>query len=151
VADDDPDEPVNLPLLLFIPYRFVESAVLDSLREQGHELTLNQARVFQRIGPHGTRLAELAQAAQLSKQTVGSVVDQLERGGYVRRAPDPHDARARLVMVTERGRRMVEGTLPTVRRIEASWREELGPVRSQQLVEALTVLRALTDPYLERS
>src|SRR3954447_21174279 len=72
-------EDLNLGLLLFIPYRFMESAVLDHLRACGHDLPLNQARVFQRIAPEGSRLGQLAAAAQLSKQTVGSIVDELER------------------------------------------------------------------------
>jgi DNA-binding MarR family transcriptional regulator len=42
--------------------------------------------VFQHIAPGGSRLAE---AAQVSTQTVGSIVDQLERAGYVERAPIP--------------------------------------------------------------
>ena len=42
-------------------------------------------------------MADLAEAAQLSKQTLSSIVDQLERSGYVRRLPDPRDERARLV------------------------------------------------------
>ena len=46
-----PDEPLNLGLLLFIPYRAMESAVLDELRDHGHHLTIAQARVFQRIAP----------------------------------------------------------------------------------------------------
>ena len=100
VAAEDASEPLNLGVLLFIPYRSMESAVLAHLKAHGHDLPLSQARVFQRIAPNGSRLGELAQAAQVSKQTVGSVVDQLERAGYVSRVPDPTDARARLVVVT---------------------------------------------------
>jgi DNA-binding MarR family transcriptional regulator len=143
-AEDD----VNLGLLLFIPYRYLESAVMDALKEQGHDLTLTQARVFQRIAARGTRMADLAQAAQLPKQTVGSVVDQLETAGYVRRTPDPHDARARQVQITERGEQLVASTLPTLRQVQADWRDHLGPERSRQLIEALTELRQITDPYL---
>ena len=76
---------------------------MEALRAQGHDLPLNQARVFQRIAPGGSRLAELAEAAQLPKQTVGSIIDQLETAGYVQRSTDPEDARARLVTVTPRG------------------------------------------------
>ena len=82
-----PDEPLNLGLLLFIPYRAMESAVLDELRSHGHPLTLSQARVFQRIGPDGSRPGELAEATQLSKQTLGSILDQLEAAGYVIGSP----------------------------------------------------------------
>jgi DNA-binding MarR family transcriptional regulator len=143
---DDADD-LNLGLLLFIPYRFLESAVLDELRAHGHDLPLNQARVFQRIAPGGSRLAELAEAAQLSKQTVGSIVDQLEAAGYVRRGPDPADARARLVTVTGKGQELVTISLPVVREIEAAWTARLGRARIRQLRQMLSELREITDPY----
>lgn len=145
----DRDETMNLGLLLFIPYRHLESAVLAQLKAHGHDLPLSQARVFQRIGPSGSRLVELAAAAQLSKQTVGSIVDQLERAGYVERIPDPSDARARLVTVTARGRELVELSLPVVREIEASWERHLGRTRTRELRRALADLRALTDPFAD--
>ncbi|MDG6101846.1 MarR family transcriptional regulator [Dactylosporangium aurantiacum] len=140
-------EELNLGLLLFIPYRAMESAVLAALREHGHDLPLNQARVFQRIAPGGSRLAELAEAAQVSKQTVGSIVDQLERAGYVERVADPDDARARLVTLTAKGHEIVELSIPVVRDIEAAWEAHLGRARTRQLRETLAELRELTDPY----
>ena len=146
MTDADNAEP-NLGLLLFIPYRFMESAVMDALKVHGHDLPVNQARVFQRISPGGSRLAELAEAAQLPKQTIGSIVDQLQRAGYVRRSPDPHDARARLVTITTQGRHLVDISLPVVREVEAAWRTHLGPARTRQLKDTLTTLREITDPY----
>lgn len=144
-----PEEPLNLGLLLFIPYRALESAVLAELAGHGHRLTLSQARVFQRIDPDGSRPGDLAEAAQLSKQTLGSILDQLERAGYVARVPDPSDGRARLVRLTEAGRELVELSLPVVRATEAAWAAHLGPARTRALREALTELRSLTDPFLE--
>ena len=140
-------EDLNLGLLLFIPYRFMESAVLAALKSHGHDIPPNQARVFQRIRPGGSRLAELAEAAQASKQTVGSIVDQLERAGYVRRIPDPTDARARLVTLTARGHEIVEISVPVVREIEAAWEAHLGRTRARQLRSALDALREITDPF----
>ncbi|WP_309504811.1 MULTISPECIES: MarR family winged helix-turn-helix transcriptional regulator [Nocardioides] len=143
----DDASPLNLGLLLFIPYRAMETAVLDALAEAGHDLPLNQARVFQRIAPEGSRLAQLAQASQLPKQTVGSIVDHLERSGYVRRIPDPTDARARLVTITPRGQELVEISLPVVRATEAAWRAHLGEQRTVLLRDALADLREITDPF----
>ncbi len=142
-ADDD----VNLGLLLFIPYRFMESAVIAALKDHGHDIGLNQARVFARIDPRGSRLSELARAAQLSKQTVGSIVDQLEGAGYVRREPDPQDARARLVTITPKGHGLIDLSVPVVRQVEARWEAHLGPARTRQLRGALNVLRQITDPF----
>jgi DNA-binding MarR family transcriptional regulator len=143
----DAPEPLNLGLLLFIPYRSMESAVLAHLKTHGHDLPLSQARVFQRIAADGSRLSELAQAAQVSKQTLGSIVDQLERAGYVSRVPDPTDARARLVLVTDLGRELVELSLPVVREIESTWQAHLGVARTQDLRHSLEALREITDPF----
>ncbi len=144
----DPDE-LNLGLLLFIPYRHLESVVLDALRSQGHDIPLNQARVFQRIDAGGSRLSQLAEASQLSKQTVGSIVDQLERAGYVRRVPDPEDARARLVVVADRGREAVALGTPVLERVIDSWRAHLGEAKFADLRRSLEALREITD--LDRS
>jgi DNA-binding MarR family transcriptional regulator len=145
VADDE----LNLGLLLFIPYRFMESAVLAVLRDHGHDIPLNQARVFQRIAPGGSRLADLAAASQVSKQTVGSIVDQLERAGYVQRVPDPTDARARLVTLTAKGHELVEISIPVVRDIEKTWEAHLGASRTRELRRSLAALREITDPYAQ--
>lgn len=146
MTDDQADE-LNLGLLMFIPYRFMESAVMAALKSAGHDISLTQARVFQRISPEGSRLAELAEASQVSKQTIGSIVDQLERAGYVRRVPDPRDARARLVTITAQGHELVELSLPVVRDIQGQWTAHLGPVRTRQLRQALEALREITDPH----
>src|SRR6478752_5917125 len=104
---DSADE-LNLGLLLFFPYRALENRVFAALAAAVvDDFPIAQARVFQRIGPNGTRLTELAQAAQVTKQTAGFLVDQLERAGYVERVVDPTDGRARLVRITERGARSV--------------------------------------------
>ena len=139
---------LNLGLLMFIPYRAMETAVLDALAAAGFDdITVAQARVFQRIAAEGSRLTELAAAAQVTKQTAGSLVDQLERAGYVKRTPDPRDGRARLVVVAERGTAAVQASREVVGQVEARWAAHLGEARTAQLREALTALREITDPY----
>lgn len=139
---------LNLGLLLFIPYRAMESAVVAELARHGHRLSIAQARVFQRIGSDGIRPSELAEAAQLSKQTLGSILDQLEKAGYVARTPDPADGRGRVVTITDRGHELVALSLPVVEEMERAWAEHLGPERTRQLRETLVDLREITDPFL---
>jgi DNA-binding MarR family transcriptional regulator len=51
----------------------------------------------------GSRLTELAQAAGMSKQAMGALVDQCVAWGLVRREPDGSDGRARRVVFTDTG------------------------------------------------
>ncbi|WP_235523168.1 MarR family winged helix-turn-helix transcriptional regulator [Cellulomonas sp. Root485] len=142
------DASPNVGLLLFLPYRAMESRVLTTLASVGYsDITLAQARVFQRIGPDGTRLTDLAEQAQVTKQTAGFLVDQLERTGYVRRVPDPADGRARLVRITERGAAAQETAAGVVAAMESEWEQHLGSRRMAALRETLLRLREITDPY----
>lgn len=141
-------ETLNLGLLLFIPYRDMETRIFQGLAAAGYDdITPAQARVFQRIAVGGSRLTDLAEQAGVTKPTAGFLVDQLERAGYVERVPDPTDGRARLVKVAERGARSVEASRAIVAEIEAEWTAHLGERRMAQLRRLLTDLREITDPW----
>lgn len=141
-------EQLNLGLLMFVAYRAMETEVLERMRQAGYDdITLAQARVFQRVDARGSRLTQLAEAAQVTKQTAGFLVDQLERAGYVERRPDPRDGRARLVCIAARGAAAAAAAGEVVAEVQARWATHLGPVRTQALREALTALRDITDPY----
>lgn len=141
------DEP-NIGLLLFIPYRELENRVIAALRAAGFDdVTTAQMKIAQRIGPNGTRLTELAQQAQVTKQTAGFLVDQLERAGWVERIPDPSDKRARLVRISQRGEQAIPIADGVLAEVEAEWTAHLGTRRMAQLRGSLTALREITDPY----
>ncbi len=152
MSEDRPADELNLGVLLYIPHRALETQVFAALAAAGYgDVTPAQARIFQRIGPDGTRLTELAEAAQVTKQTAGFLVEALERAGYVDRTPDPSDARAKLVRATAKGAATVPIGAAEIARIEAEWTAHLGPRRMAQLREALNRLREITDPYDERA
>jgi DNA-binding MarR family transcriptional regulator len=139
---------LNLGLLCLIAARAMETRVLDALAAAGFgDITAAQARVFARVGPNGTRITELAEQARITKQTVGFMVDQMERAGYVRRAPDPTDARARLVRIAARGEAAIAVARVAEAEVEAEWTRHLGKPAATQLRKALTRLREITDPY----
>lgn len=141
-------EELNVGLLLFIPYRAMENRVFAAMAEAGYgDITVAQGRLLQRIAPDGTRLTELAEAAQVTKQTAGFLVDQLERAGYVERVPDPADGRARLVRLTGRALEGIPFADREVAKVEQEWERHIGKRRMAQLRETLTMLREITDPY----
>ena len=139
-------------VLLFVAYRAMEEQVLAAVHAAGFtDLTLAQTRVLARIGPDGTRLTDLAAQAQVTKQTAGHLVDELERHGYVTREPDPTDGRARLVTLGPRARRARPVADAAERRTEADWEAHLGPRLAGQLRQALLRLREITDPWFDPS
>lgn len=141
------DEP-HVAVLFFVAHRAVERRVLAALREAGHDLTLAQGRLCARIGPEGTRLTELAESAQVTKQTAGALVDQLERRGYVERVPDPSDARARLVRLGRSGQAAQELAREVEKEVTAEWTRHLGTGEMRALRRSMERLREITDPYL---
>lgn len=143
---DSPEE-LNTGLLLFIPYRAMEDAVLTQLAAAGFgEMTLARARVFQRIDAGGSRLTDLARRAQVTKQTAVGLVDELERAGFVERVPDPRDARARLIRVAARGAAAVQVAAGVVAEVEETWTRHLGRKRMSELRVSLARLVEITDP-----
>ncbi len=134
-------------LLMFIAARYVETRVRQSLADAGFEVSAARGRVMARVGENGTRLTDLAEQAQITKQTAGFLVDQLERAGYAERVPDPTDARARLVRIAPRGREAQRAARKVEREIAREWEEHLGAERMAALQDALTSLREITDPW----
>ena len=148
----DEEQPVDLGVALFIPYRYMEDRIFRAIQDAGFDdWTLAQVRVFQRLAPDGSRLTDLADQAQMSKQSAGVLVDQLERLGYVRRVPDPTDGRARLIVIEERGRRAAEVAKATSTEILAEWTAFLGTRNFTLLHQILDQLREITDPYAHES
>lgn len=135
-------------LPLFIPFRAFENRVPAAVAEAGFtDITFAQARVRQRIGDNGTRLTELAEAAQVTKQTAGYLVTSSRTPDTSNAYPTPTDGRARLIRLTDKATEVRPLADRVVAEIEDEWTAHLGPQRMAQLRETLGKLREITDPY----
>ena len=142
------DSQPGTAVLMFIAHREAESRAMAALARSGvDDVTVAQSRLLQRLDPGGMRLTDLAERARVTKQTAGALVDQLERAGYVVRLPDPDDARARRVTLTDRGAEICGRAGAEVARVEQEWREHLGDAAFDAMRAALLSLREITDPY----
>ena len=101
--------------------------------------------VFQHLEPGGTRIGVLAERAQMTNQSMGYLVDALERRGYVERRPDPADRRAALVVITNRGREEIAAARRLIAEIEREWEQRIGSERMAALRDALEGLSASLD------
>jgi DNA-binding MarR family transcriptional regulator len=138
---------MDLATLMFISYRAMDEEVLRAMRAEGFDVTVAQARLAQRIAGGGSRLTDLAEQAQVTKQTASLLVAALEREGLVERVPDPADGRARLIRFTSRGQQAALRARDVVMGVEQQWTEHLGAELADRLREALEKLREMTDPY----
>jgi DNA-binding MarR family transcriptional regulator len=107
-----------------------------------NDVRITHGCVFGNIEPEGSRLTYLAERANMTKQSVGEVTTELERLGYVERAPDPDDGRAKIIRLTEKGHAAQRAGLAIIDDIEQEWAERYGAERVAALRDALEVLTA---------
>jgi DNA-binding MarR family transcriptional regulator len=113
------------------------------LNEAGHPvIRQGHGCVFRFIHEGGSRLTDLADSAGLTKQAVGEVVADLEGLGYVERAADPQDGRAKLIRLTERGADARRTALGIFADMESGWAERYGTERVAALRELLEEIAA---------
>jgi DNA-binding MarR family transcriptional regulator len=93
--------------------------------------------IFQHVRPEGSRVGELAERAHLTNQSVGYLVDYLERQGYMERRPDPSNRRATLVCLTDRGWQEMAACAGILDELDAELVGQLGDQRLQQLHDLL--------------
>lgn len=138
---------MDVATLMFIAYRAMDERVIAAMREAGFDVTVAQARIAQRIAADGSRLTDLAEQAQVTKQTASLLVAALEREGLVERIADPADGRARLIRFTQKGQAASQRARDVVMGVEQEWNAHLGPELAACLREALNKLREIADPY----
>lgn len=131
----------GLAWLLLDAFRAIDRETQAALLDRGvAELRPSHARAMLHIDRSGTRLGELASRAQVTKQAMMQLVDELAELGLVRRVPDPGDARAKVVKLTARGLRERAEARRAIAAVEARARRRVGRRRIDALKVALVEL-----------
>src|SRR5581483_10837004 len=99
--------------------------------------------VIRALAERDRTLTELAELLAVTKQAAIKVVDEMEARGFVERRPDPHDRRAKVLALTEKGRRVRRTALAASRRMEAELRRDLDDAQ-------VDALRSVLLRFLER-
>jgi DNA-binding MarR family transcriptional regulator len=112
---------------------------LHFARQSG--LSMVQMNVLTHIYYRGEcDITTLLEILEVSKAAAGQLVERMEQQGLVERTPDPHDRRARLVSLTEKGRELVRQSIAARR----SWMNELvagvSPKNRAEIIAALQIL-----------
>lgn len=124
-------------LLLVASRRYNERA-MARVRELGHpDLTIAYAAVLPHIDIAGSRLAEIADRAGMTKQSASELINGLQRLGYLKKAEDPTDKRAHRVCFTARGKAFLLAAHRAKRELEEELAMRLGPRRGGTLERLL--------------
>ena len=122
------------------------SQLVDGIQEGLARRGFNDVRpahgfAFERISEGDATTADVAEHLGITKQATGQLVDYLVDHGYVMRRPDERDARARLLLLTERGRACTVAAEDAAAETVDGWRSQLGPsdfVRFQLAFKMIT-------------
>jgi DNA-binding MarR family transcriptional regulator len=135
-----------LGAMLRIPFQAIVARINEGLRlREFTGLRPGHFAVFQNIRPEGSSITELAEQAQITKQSMGSLVDHMVACGYVESLPDPNDGRAKIVRLTDRGWNLDNAAREILSQIEQEWAEQLGDERMTQLKQTLNDLIILIE------
>lgn len=133
-----------LGALLRIPSLAITARIAQDLEMAGYtNLRPAHFTVFQHLPRGGARPTDLAERAQITKQSMGALVDHLVRGGYLERTADPTDARAAIVRRTDKGWAVERIARESIRNLEDEWGRHLGKDRLDRFREFLTDLAVL--------
>lgn len=142
----DSDLPTRPPMirLLHVAADQFDEDFTDKLAAAGlGDLRPGHGCVFGNIDPEGgTRLTELAELANMTKQSVSEFASDLEKLGYLERVPDPNDGRAKTIRLTDQGRRAYSIGRQLIDELEREWGQRYGEERIAALREGLEVVTA---------
>jgi DNA-binding MarR family transcriptional regulator len=136
----DPRRRTNTVAMLGQAYSLLGFRIVDGVVDAGFPQKPSHSAVFAQIDPAGSRLSELARGANMSPQAMGELVDELESLGYVVRRPDPRDRRAKLIVLTRKGKACVDAARATIEDLEDEIIRRLGQRGHHQLRRMLQKL-----------
>ncbi len=123
----------HLPMLMGMVFTRLRARLSD----EAPELRPSQLRVLEWLPSDGLTISELAECADMTTQGCGQFVRQLAELGMVEVAVADHDARARRVRITDRGRDAQRRAARVLEACDEEWAERVGADRYRVFREVL--------------
>jgi len=128
----------NVGRAIFDATHTVERDVLLAVHRGGFpQIRPVHLSLFRSLDLDGTRLTELAQRANMTKQSMQELVDQLQALGFIERRPDPDDRRAKIVAFSRKGLQLLEALHTAVRFMESEMAKIIGTQGVRKITQLL--------------
>jgi DNA-binding MarR family transcriptional regulator len=109
----------NLRQLLQAAIRRLNVQIANALRSDGYaDITATHTMLLSNMTLKDDTVTSIAHRASVSAQAVGRLVRELEERGYLRTAADVNDARRRPIVLTARGRKLMQASFKILAEIE---------------------------------
>src|SRR5262245_15966138 len=135
------ERPFRIGFLIHDVSRLRRTVVDKALRPLG--VTRSQWWVLANLSRHngeGMMQTELAKIMDVGKVTLGGLIDRLEAGDYVARQAEPEDRRAKGVVMTPRGTKLLAEIQKVAKTVNA---EIMGGISPADIVRTETVLHKM--------
>jgi DNA-binding MarR family transcriptional regulator len=130
----------NMRQLLLRASRIVNRHVVEGLHARGYgDLRSTHTTLLSNIDLAGSTVTTAADRAGISKQAMGRLATELEGAGYIRVSADPNDARARILLLTRAGKKLMLDSLEVMAELEQRYASSIGQDR------LLAILGGLAD------
>ncbi len=130
---------LNMSRLLVTASWIADHKVLKYVNANGFPmLRMAHLHIPRNLDLHGTTLTELANRAEMTKQSMGALVDEFEAFGLIERLPSQTDRRTKLVRFTARGLRLLAVGRKAIAAFELDVLESIGSKRMLAIVDGLT-------------
>lgn len=127
---------LDLPVLFLGAARALIDGIDAGVRARGFtEVRPAHGFAFALLSHGGATTVELAHHLDITKQAASQMIEDLVGRGYVERRPHPDDARARLIVLTDKGWACTRAAEEAADEILRPWADALG-------TERLAALRA---------
>ncbi len=128
----------NFPRLVRELSRDYDDRISAGLLARGHPgVRSAHSAVLAHLGTGAVRVTDLAERGRVTQQAMGKILRELERMGYVSRAVDATDKRAREIRLTRRGRQLVDDCRAVVAEVQRDLCTRAGEPEMAQLEECL--------------
>jgi DNA-binding MarR family transcriptional regulator len=135
-------------LISILKHQFNEWAMLRLSASGYADFKMVYMPLLMNITPEGINNNELASHARVTKQAMSKVAKELQNLGYIKAKIDPRDKRSMIIMLTDRGKKLVVDARLRVMELTDQYRSLIGDAEFERATEVIRKVMDYNDSQL---